>query len=164
VRADRLRRQQRDRDQQHVSKGLQDPGVAVVEQVGNQHRADRRQSRQQLRSPAARENERVQRNGRREHRHGPGGAVDVEQHRHQRAGYRQRGGGPAAPSPQRCRGGQAERNRSGPAAVAAMQQLAHDDHRADQRRHGGIDEGFVATVHPGANLASARTSPIPQRE
>ena len=33
-----------------------------------------------------------------------------------------------------------------------MQNLAGEDHRADQQRNHSIDQSFVATVHPEANL------------
>ncbi len=85
VGADLLGDEQRDRDQHHVPERLQHPRLPGMQEVGEEDCTDRCDCSEQLDWAAAAERERVERDGRREHRHGAGGAVDVEQHRHQSA-------------------------------------------------------------------------------
>jgi hypothetical protein len=143
---------------------LHDPGTPSVDHVRHEYRANGRQGRQQLRAAPARERERVQGDRWREHRDGPGRAIDMQQQGNERAGQRKRPRRPAATSPQRGSRRQAKRNRQRPGACAAVQELSDDDHRADEHRHGSIDQEQVATVHGEANLAPAPPAGIPQRE
>ena len=109
-----------------------------MQEVREEHCADRGEPGEKLSLSASGERERVQRNGRREDRHGAGRAVDVEEHGHEHAGDRERPSWPAAASEQRRRGGQRE-HEGDDADVVSVQELARDDHRADHHRHGRID-------------------------